>query len=273
MHRTLSSLSALALLVLASAASAQEDDEAPVDPEVEAGEASGDSDHDRVHVGSFATGFLGTRFVPGALPHPVESVVLTPEGSAVLTIVPSRVTVPLFGARYWFTDFVGVELGLGFNVASGKQVREIPNPDPALDQHAESDTPSTTAFAARLAVPLSVFDVSHFNFMMIPELDVGYSSITYKAFDVSTAGEPLDLALSGLLVGAGFRAGAELSFGFFDVPQLSLQGAFGIRYEHRRRQGKIGDAEMTLTENEVGTSSYGEPWDVLTGSIAVLYYL
>lgn len=266
MLRRMKSASAAALLIapllatLSSPARADDHDE-------------GGSDHDRVHVGSFGIGFQGTRFVPGALPHPVEAVTITPEGGASVTIVPSEVTVPMFGPRYWFTDFVGVDFGIGFNVASGSRVREIPNPDPTLDQRQESATPSTTAVAARLGLPLSVFDVSHFNFMIIPELDLGYSSIRYEAFEVSTAGEPLDLRLDGLLIGAGLRAGAEVSLGFFDVPQLSVQAAFGLRFEHRRRNGRIGDATMTLVENEIGTSSYGAPWDVFAGSLAVLYYL
>jgi hypothetical protein len=258
----------LVSLTIAAPIHAQERQGSPTAPSVE----RAGSDHDRVHVGSFAVGFQGTRFVPGALPHPVEAVTITPEGGARVTIVPSEVTVPLFGPRYWFTDFIGIDLGIGFNVASGSQVREIPNPDPTLDQRQESSTPSTTAVAARVGLPLSVFDVSHFNFMIIPELDLGYSAISYEAFDVSTGGEALDLRLDGLLVGAGLRAGAEVSLGFFDVPQLSLQAAFGLRFEHRRRSGRIGDAKMALTENEFGTSSYGAPWDVFTGSIALLYY-
>ena len=95
--------------------------------------------------------------------------------------------------------------------------------------------------------------------------------MTIPSFSQSTTGDPLDLRLTGFVFGAGGRVGAELSFGFLGVPQLSLQSAWGVRFESRRRKGKIGDAEMTLTDNAVGTSFQGEPWQWLTGSLAVYY--
>jgi len=232
----------------------------------------GESDHDG-HVGRIALGFLGTRFAPATRPHPTEGVVLSPEGNATVHIEADEVTVPLFGLRYWINDTVGAELAFGFNVAGGDETVESPNPDPTLSVTTERALPSTRAFCGRLGVPLSVYSATHFNFMLTPELAIGYSSSTLEDFEVSTTGEPLDLQLSGFMFGVGGQVGAELSFGFIDVPQLSIQSAWGVRFESRRRVGRIGDAETVQTETAFGTSWYGDPWDIFTGSFGLLYYL
>ncbi len=252
----------------AEGADSGEDDESSVDEGTAA-----DSDHQRYHTKHFAVGFLGTRFVPATAPHPTDTVVFTSEGSAVLTVVPDEIIVPLFGVRYWINSVVGLELGIGFNVGGGSVEQTRPNPDPALSTSGEASLPSTTAVAGHFAAPLSVFSTSHLNLALIPELGIGYSSTTLEAFDVSTSGEALDLQLSGFVFGVGGKLGAELSFGFIDVPQLSFQSAFGVRFESRRHHGKIGDAEVTHSEQVFGTSFYGDPWDVLLGSFAVYYYL
>jgi hypothetical protein len=167
---------------------------------------------------------------------------------------------------------VALELGLGFNVQSGSSAREIPNPDPTLARTEESDAPSTSAVAAHLSLPISMYSIGHFNLLLLPELDIGYSSASYSAFEVSTSGEELDLSLKGLLVGAGARIGAELSFGFLEIPQLALQTSFGLRVEYRRHKGSIGDAEMVLSDTAFGTSWYDDPWELLAGNIAMMYY-
>ena len=280
-HRRIAALAGLSLLLASGAAAADdeeydEDLDEEIDEEAEAddddGHERGESDHDR-QVGSLALGFLGTRFVPAAKPHPTAAVVISPEGNATVTIEPDEVTVPLFGVRYWLNGTVGAELAFGFNVAGGNETVQSPNPDPTLNVSTERSLPSTKAFCGRLGVPLSVFSATHYNLMLIPELDVGYSSTRLANFELSTTGEALDLQLSGFVFGIGGRVGAELSFGFIDVPQLSIQSAWGLRFESRRRVGRIGDAETIQTETAFGTSWYGSPWDIFTGSFALLYYL
>ncbi len=250
------------------AESEDEDTDEEEDDEAE----RGDSDHDS-HVGSVALGFFGTRFVAATQPHPTEGVVLSPEGNATVNIVADEVTVPLFGLRYWINDTVGAELAFGFNIAGGDETVESPNPDPTLSTSTDRALPSTRAFSGRLGVPLSVYSATHFNFMITPELAIGYSSSTLEDFEESTTGEALDLQLSGFVFGVGGQLGAELSFGFIDVPQLSIQSAWGVRFESRRRVGRIGDAETVQTETAFGTSWYGDPWDIFTGSFGLLYYL
>ena len=232
---------------------------------------AGPSEHEELS-GHFGLGYLGARFVPAATLGAGKTVIINSQGDAVLDIGVDEVTVPMFGVRYWFGKRVGLDLGLGFNVASGSVSREIPNPDPTLNRSTDDSAPSTKAFVGHLALPISVYSIKYLNVLLLPELDVGFSGSTYSNFELSTNGEGLDLKLGGLLVGAGARVGAELSWGFLGLPQVSLQAAFGLRVEYRRQTGTIGDAKEVVSGTEFGTSWYDGPWDTLAGSLGVFYY-
>ncbi|MBW2526700.1 MAG: hypothetical protein JRI23_21130 [Deltaproteobacteria bacterium] len=236
-----------------------------------AGGASDGSDH-ATHVGSLGLGFMGARFVPAATGGDLPAVVLTDEGDAVVSIEPDEITVPIFGLRYWVGSSLGVELGVGFNVAGGSVSREIANPDPARTRTVEFATPSTTAVAGHLGVPISLYSVGHLNVLLLPEMDLGYSSSSVESVELSTTGEWLDLQLSGFVFGAGARVGAELGWGFLDLPQVTLQVSWGVRVEYRRSRGRIGDASMTIADTRLGTSWYDDPWQLLAGNIGVYYY-
>jgi hypothetical protein len=177
--------------------------EAPAEPTKPA-DPSEPSDHEAL-ADHFGLGYMGARFVPAATLGAGKTVTINSQGDAVLNIGVDQVTVPMFGARYWFGKRVGLDLGFGFNVASGGVDREIPNPDPTLSRSTAEDAPSTKAFVGHVAVPISVYSIKHFNVLLLPELDVGFSGSTYTDFEISTAGEGLDLKLGGLLVGAGAR--------------------------------------------------------------------
>lgn len=280
--RFLAVLATSASLVCASAAARAQpdfDDESSYEereryeersPEDDAGER-GDSDHDG-HAGNLGLGFMGARFVPTATGGPTPTVVLTDDGDAIVTIEEDEVTVPIFGARYWINRRFGVDLGFGFNVAGGSVSRQIPNPDPALAHSVEFSTPSTTAIVGHLSLPVSVYSIGHLNVLLLPEMDIGYSTSTVENFELSTTGEWLDLRLGGFSFGAGARVGAEVSWGFIELPQVSLQVSWGVRIEHRRSTGKIGDAEMVIERTQFGTSWYDDPWALFAGNIGVYYY-
>ncbi len=252
----------LALLVTVLAARAARAEEEPATTPA--------TDHERV-VGTVAVAFHGARFVPVALPQAADAIVIDAQGNAELSIVEGDVTVPIFGGRYWFSRRVGIDVGLGFNVHSGSVAKEIPNADAALDRTANADAPTQLALAAKVGVPISVHAGAHYNLMVIPDAGIGYTSTTIEAFNKGTSGEDLDLVLDGLVLAAGARLGAELEFGFVGVPELSVQTAWGLAFESRRRRGRIGDASATLFEKAIGTSWRDDPWDVFTGTFSVFY--
>jgi hypothetical protein len=234
-----------------------------------AAESSSTTDHQR-QVGHLSLAFHGVRTIPAAVADGA-GISVDGKGSATVAIAPDETSVPTFGVRYWVSETVGVDVGLGFGYETGSVSRYVPNPDPTLDRTEDGSSARRTAFAARLAAPLSVHSGKHYNLMVIPGLDVGYTRTTLPAFRQSTTGDALDLRLTGFVFGVGAQVGTEVSFGFLGVPQLSLQTAWGLRLESRKRTGKIGDAETTLSEVGIGTSFHAEPWQWLTGSLSAFY--
>lgn len=221
--------------------------------------------------GNLGLGWLGLRVVPSAVANG-QTIDITAGGDAVLTIAEDDIVVPLFGGRYWFGQTVGLQLGVGFNVAGGTASRTIPNPDPAESKTTSFPAVSTAAFAAQLGLPIAAVRGKHFAGLVIPEVALGLSSATVADFEVSVSGDPLDLRLSALQFAAGARVGGEVRFGFWGVPELALQGAWGLHFEHNRRTGRIGDAEMTVARNGFGTAWASDPAASIVGGLGLLYY-
>jgi hypothetical protein len=216
--------------------------------------------------------YLGLRVVPG-LTLDGNTLTIDPKGSATLAVTPDDSAVPLFGVRYWFGTTLGLDIGAGFGTERGSFTRLVPNPDPTLDRTEEGASARRTTFAARVSVPISFHSGRHHNLLVIPELDLGYSTATLPGFRQSTTGEPLDLSLTGFGFGAGARLAGELHFGFWGVPELSLQASWGLRLDADRRRGAIGVAETTLSDLAVGTTASSDPWRLVAGGLALLYGL
>ena len=222
---------------------------APQGADPMAGDAAAavDSDHGRV-VGTFGVGFFGVLAVPV-----MGCDVVAPLCTAALG--NSTVSAPTIGLRYWLSDALGVEAALGLNVTSG-----------------EAGGLSTSAFGAAVhgGVPLALAHSGHFAFEVVPQLNFGIASGSYEV--VGTTSD-----VSGLLIEIGAKAGAEIHFGFIDIPQLSLQGSVGLMVRHESRKvetvsGTLPVVTLEQSQTFFGTGVDGEPWDIFTGSIAALYY-
>jgi hypothetical protein len=116
-------------------------------------------------------------------------------------------------------------------------------------------------------VPLALASSGHFTFEIIPEANVGISSGSAADDEISHSGFHFDI---------GARAGAEIHFGFIDLPQLSLQGSVGLLFalENGRTENPDGvmpsayDFSATRLATTVGTN----PWNIFTSNVAALYY-
>ncbi len=201
----------------------------------------GGTDHSRM-VRTFAVGYLGSA----------QLRTLNTAGAAALVDVDA----PIIGGRYWFTQRMGLDLGLGFSTG-GTTI---------TDGDTEVDTPDPFALALRVGVPFALLDTRHFVFEVVPEATFGFTSNTVEGpmadFDVGSA--HFDL---------GARAGAEIHFGFLDIPQLALQAGVGLRFSHD--SGSVdqgGDEVRSFSSTRIATSLQGNPWDIFVGNIAALYY-
>ena len=203
----------------------------------QAAAVAGASDHDAV-VGRLAIGYLGR-----------SGMTLSPAGGAAVAI-----SAPVIGVRYWLSDMLGIDAGVGFGFGSSSAKNGA---------GMETDGPSTHAFILHGGVPLSLASAGHFSFQVVPEMNIGFAGASQSVggMDQSTSAFHFDL---------GARAGAEIHFGFINVPQLSLQGSVGARMNIDSTGNDPGDAG---TSNfSLATTVGDNPWNIFTSNVAALYY-
>jgi hypothetical protein len=200
----------------------------------QAAAVAGSSDHDAV-VGRLAVGYLGRNGV-------------TIGGGAVIQ-------APVIGVRYWLSDMLGIDAGLGFGF--GGSSTEVGGMD--------NDGPSAYAFILHGGVPLSLASAGHFSFQVVPELNVGFAGTSQDVGGMTNKD-------SGFHMDLGARAGAEIHFGFINVPQLSLQGSIGARLNIDSQKRTIMGADTKASSWSLGTTVGDNPWNIFTSNVAALYY-
>ena len=200
----------------------------------QAAAVAGSSDHDAV-VGRLAVGYLGRNGV-------------TIAGGTVLP-------APVVGVRYWLSDMLGIDAGLGFGLTSSSS--EVMGMD--------VDGPSGHVFIIHGGVPLSLASAGHFSFQVVPELNVGFAGTSQDAGAMTNK-------FSGFHLDVGARAGAEIHFGFINVPQLSLQGSIGARLNMDSTSQTVADVDTSTSNFSFGTTVGDNPWNIFTSNVAALYY-
>lgn len=206
----------------------------------EAAEAPTGSDHARF-VRTFAIGYLGSSGLTSINPPP------NPD--------PVDINVPIIGVRYWLSHRMGLDAGIG--LATGGTT--------VTTGETEAEDPDPFAMAFKVGVPFALLDVRHFVFEVIPEANFGFSSNTFDQMQ--------DVDVDTIHFDLGVRAGAEIHFGFIDIPQLALQAGIGVRFTHDSGSAEIDDDEVaSYSTNRFGTTVGDSPWALFTGNIAALYY-
>ena len=203
-------------------------------------EPAGDSDHSQF-VGRFAVGYMGTQNMP--------------LGAAL-----NNVTAPVIGARYWLSNQLGIDAGLGFAWSTGSSEQG----------GTSNDAADVTVFILHGGVPINLADAGHFSFQIIPELNIGFAGTGDR-----TEGAQ-EISDGGFLLNVGARAGGEIHFGFMGIPQLSLIGSVGLYLQHRSgsTDTTVGGTttESSRSTTGIGTTLGPNPWDIFTGNISALYY-
>jgi hypothetical protein len=210
--------------------------------------AASGTDHAAV-VGHFGVGHFGVIDLPVALG--------TGNDNA------GTLSAPTIGARYWLDERMAIEGALGLGYSSGSVTNKTGNTS------TETNTPSLFGMALHAGLPLVFATSKHFAFEVIPELNFGFVSGSQ-----SLAAGKVDL--SGMLLQLGARVGAEIQFGFIDIPQLALQGTVGLHMSYQGRSASTTNnnvaVESSSSSFNFGTTMQGEPWDIFTGNIAAIYY-
>lgn len=214
--------------------------------------APGGSDHDAM-VGHLAVGFLGRASLPYGVPGNPE------------------LPVPIIGVRYWLDPMLGLDLGAGLYLGGTSTDNKVNPPGTTVS----TSGPKPTAFAIHAGVPLALASARHFTFEIIPEANFGYASVTWDAA-VGPAGVTKQ---TGVHLDLGARAGGEIHFGFMGIPQLSLVGSVGLRFDYDKlgQDGPApGAAGATLNQSTsvwaLRTSVYDSPWNIFISNVSAFYY-
>lgn len=208
------------------------------------------TDHARV-VGRYGIGLLGVTTVNSLLP----------DGSTQL------VNVPILGVRHWVSRSWGLQAGFGLAHHSGTARNTIAGPN-------DLDDPTTWAFTLEAGVPLAFYHDKHYTFLFLPATGFGFASWRLTD-DANTLGDQGAIGKAWLL-NIGARLGAEIQFGFIDLPMLSLQASVGARLIYRK--ARVSNVVDGIDESrrhwtlDLETANYNDPWDIFVSSITALYY-
>jgi hypothetical protein len=222
---------------------------------------AGDSDHDQM-VGRFALGYLGRRTM--LIGDGLGDETLGGAEQAVRTT-----SAPVIGVRYWITSLLGIDAGVGFFYDTGSNKTDLRDPlDPGnVTPPVDADYSGTTTFIFHVGVPLALAGAKHFSFQVIPEANIGFSGQTING----PPGAP-DTENRGFRFDIGARAGAEIHFGFINIPQLSLQGSIGLLYALDHTSTSVGPSESSRNRGSIFTTVNDNPWNIFTSNVAALYY-
>ena len=201
-------------------------------------EANGRDNHMSV-IGRAGLGFVGVNDVP-------------------MGDLATFVTAPTLGVRYWFSEMIGLDVGIGIGYVGGNI------------ESGGTSSPVDDGFAMTIhgGVPIALFHDSFYTFQLIPELNLGFSSGTIYGPTPDS-----DVGRSGFLFSLGARAGAEIQFGFMGIPNLSLMATVGLAFNYLTGSlSPRGGSSSSQTVFNFGTSLQGEPWDIFVGSLTAFYY-
>ncbi len=211
----------------------------------QAAAVAGTSDHDAV-VGRLAFGYLGRNGLTIAAANPM--------GFDDVQSTTATINTPVIGIRYWFTDMVGLDAGVGFGIDNLS----------AESGGVSVDGGNLKVFMLHGGVPLSLASAGHFSFQIVPEMNVGLASLDPDDTNATQSGFHFDV---------GARAGAEIHFGFIGVPQLSLQGSVGVRMNLDSQTYTPDDGDDVTASHFSWSTTVGDnPWNIFTSNVAALYY-
>lgn len=216
----------------------------------------GTPDHEKV-VGHFGVGYFGVTAQPIGT-------------GAANGVGRGTVQVPVIGMRYWLSNRLGIDAGLGFNMFSSSRSVDQNNTETTVDG------PAVVAFALHAGVPLAFAYGKHYKFLAVPELNFGYATQTEQAQNPPAGANIPDIHRSGLRLDVGARIGTEIQFGFIGVPELALQASVGLNFRHRRwgasQETTPAETSSSDSATDFGTTVQADPWAIFTNNIAAIYY-
>jgi hypothetical protein len=242
---------------LAPGSSARSSDEVPAAPRRKSesrsdggGGGSEANDHAQV-IGRIGVGWFGVSNIP------VEFS-LDPDDPAGV------IAAPVIGVRYWTSDFLGIDAGIGIGLTGSGVSSEVGGT--TMDM----DGPSTFGLLLHAGLPMALKSGRHYAFIAVPEINVGFASISREV--MTAPGMTTEISNSGFRFDLGVRAGAEVQFGFIGIPELALDASVGIYLTQLQASESQGDNSTSISQTQLSTTSLNNPWDFFRTAVAARYY-
>jgi hypothetical protein len=164
----------------------------------------------------------------------------------------------IVGVRYWTSDTMAFDIGLGFATVGGS----------TKSGSTTVDNPSLFGLALMGGVPLTMLSAKHYTFFIEPQLRFGYAQQSIKP-----PGGGDETKNTGYRVVVGATAGAEIQFGFIGIPHLALDATIGLGADIASATSKTGaNPETTSSTTGVGTAAFNSPWNIFNSNVAARYY-
>jgi hypothetical protein len=225
--------------------------------------ADGVTDHEKV-VGHLGVGYLGLTQIP---------IGSSGGGGGAGGFSHARATLdaPVIGVRYWMSEKMGLDLGLGFTMFSSS------NDTVNNNVTTSTDGPAAMGVAVHGGIPLAFAYAKHYKFLLVPEVNIGYARRGEKQNGTPA---PPDIVRTGLRIDAGARVGTEIQFGFIGIPELALQASVGLnfRYQNWKSSQDAGppvvptERSSSDTQTSIGTTVQSDPWALFVNNISAIYY-
>ncbi len=217
--------------------------------------APGTTDHSQV---GFGVSFFGldslTVEAPGIA------------GRADASLVSLR--MPAIGIRYWVSEMIGLDIGVGLGVVSSETFDECPGQD-CGDSVKIAGLDGGFGFRLHFGLPLAIKTYEHFNILVTPEVGFQYAGATFYGGEDAQD----DVDLTSLALDVAVKVGGELQFGFWGVPNLALQAniGLGLRWQTRSAANSRAEGDGAF-ETRTSDLSIRTIADDLAGTIRILYY-
>lgn len=163
------------------------------------------------------------------------------------------------GVRYWMNSGMGLDLGLGL----GFNARSTENANG--NTTTTVDSPTFFGLVLHGGVPFALSTGKHYTFLVVPEANIGFANTKLK-------GSPNDTTVGAFHLDAGARTGAEVHFGFMDLPQLSLQATVGAAFAYDSASRETGSNKLSVSGTSFRTTVQNEPWAIFRSNVAAIYY-
>lgn len=224
----------------------------------------GVTDHEKV-VGHLGVGYLGLTQIP------IGSGGGGGGGGGGFSHARATLDAPVIGVRYWMSEKMGIDAGLGFTMFSSS------NDTVNNNVTTSTDGPAAVGVAVHGGLPLAFAYARHYKFLLIPEINLGYARRGEKQ---NGNPAPPDIVRTGLRIDAGARVGAEIQFGFIGIPELALQASVGLnfRYQNWKSSQDAGppvvptERSSSDTQTSIGTTVQADPWALFVNNISAIYY-